>query len=155
MSLKAPRNPRVVLGLATAFFGFVAVVAAALAVLNDDPTGWGFSAMSAGFAIMGLATFAFGPADARGKRAPGPVGWVLLLVGAAVMSVGPFVLHATGTGWGDVLGSGRRSGSLGFLGLLIWGGAVSIVVAALRSAVRALRGRRSDSESEQEPPTLP
>ena len=150
MSGSTQRNPRVVLGLVTAFFGFVTVIMAVIAISSGDPTGWGFAAVSAGFTIMGLATFAFGPADARGKRAPGPVGWVILLLGAAVMSAGPVLLHATGTGWSDVLGNGRRAGSLWFLALLIWGGAMSIAVAAVRSAVRTVRSRREREDAPEQ-----
>ncbi|SDQ20783.1 hypothetical protein [Leucobacter chromiiresistens] len=142
MSSGRPRNPLAVVGLSVAFFAVVAVAMAAVAISSDDPTGWGFAAVSAGFAIMGGAVFAFGPADARGKRAPGAAGWALLLVGAAVMSAGPLVLHAAGTGWGDVLGGGRRSASLWMLAILIWGGALAIVVAAVRSAARAVRRSR-------------
>ena len=142
MSARAPRNPLAVVGLSVAFFGVLAVVMAAVAISSDDPSGWGFAAVSAGFAIMGGAVFTMGPADARGKRSPGPAGWVLLLVGAAVMSLGPMALHAAGTGWGEALGSGRRSGSLGVLAILIWGGALAIVAAAVRSAVRAVHSRR-------------
>ena len=142
MARRAPRDPRVVGGICFAGFGAVALFALSVGAAKGDPLGWAFGAISAGFAIASLAMFHLGSPDEKGRRRPYPLGWILLLLGMGVMSAGPFVFHAGGIGWGDPLGSGRRSLPLWLLAGLIWAGAISVLVGATRDALSAVRARR-------------
>lgn len=136
---RQPKKPTTVGALSGLFFGVFTLFMFATSARTGDPLGIGFGIFGLAMTIFCLSLFALGPKNEKGVSRPTRVGWVMLVLGATLLAVAPFVLNAVGVAWAESMGSGRRNLPLWALASLCWVGASGIFYAAARTAFQAVR----------------
>lgn len=137
---KATPDDRKATALFASIFGGFSLLTFVVGFTSGEAIGLGFGTAGAGIAIASFAFLTLGAADAAGRRHPNLVGRILLLVGAAVMSAGPFIMMNADVDFTEQIGSSSRPWSMGIHSVIVW--TISVII-VWRTVLAFLRYRRA------------